>query len=64
MIRPASLSDVNALDAIERHCFESDRITRRQWRYMLSKAHADVLVDEDAAGLLGYVLVLYNGAST
>jgi ribosomal protein S18 acetylase RimI-like enzyme len=64
MIRPASVSDFEALVGIEQRCFETDRITRRQWRYMLTKARADILVEEDANGLQGYVLVLYNGATS
>jgi GNAT superfamily N-acetyltransferase len=31
---------------------------------MLTKAHADILVAEDADSLQGYVLVLYNGATS
>jgi len=64
MIRPASLADLDALVGIEQRCFESDRITRRQWRYMLTKAHADILVAEGETGMQGYVLVLYNGATS
>jgi ribosomal protein S18 acetylase RimI-like enzyme len=64
MIRPARLADLDALVGIEQRCFETDRITRRQWRYMLTKAHADILVAEEADGLQGYVLVLYNGATS
>ncbi len=64
MIRPASLSDLPALFGIEQRCFESDRLTRRQWRYMLTKAHADILVAEHANQLQGYVLLLYNHATS
>ncbi len=64
MIRPASLADYETLVGIEQRCFETDRITRRQWRYMLTKAHADILVEENATALQGYVLVLYNGATS
>jgi ribosomal protein S18 acetylase RimI-like enzyme len=64
MIRPAASSDLDALDVIEQQCFESDRISRRQWRYMLTKAHADILVAADNSVLRGYVLVLYNGATS
>ena len=64
MIRPATLTDLDSLAGIEQRCFETDRITRRQWRYMLTKAHADILIAEDAEGMQGYVLVLYNGATS
>jgi ribosomal protein S18 acetylase RimI-like enzyme len=64
MIRPATIVDLPALVELEQHCFDSDRISRRQWRYMLTKAHADILVAEDEKGLSGYVLVLYNQATS
>jgi len=64
MIRPASIADVDALWGIEQSCFDSDRITRRQWRHMLTKAHADTLVAEQEAALAGYVLLLYNRATS
>jgi ribosomal protein S18 acetylase RimI-like enzyme len=60
-IRPAGAGDLKALVHMEQECFEIDRLTRRQWRYMLTRAHADVLVEEGQQGdLLGYVLVLYS----
>ncbi len=64
MIRPAVAADYQALVAIEQRCFDSDRISRRQWRYMLTRAHADILVAAETDGLAGYVLVLYNQATS
>ena len=64
MLRPATLADLESLDAMERHCFETDRISRRQWRYMLTKAHADTLVWQEDDRLQGYVLTLYNRATS
>jgi ribosomal protein S18 acetylase RimI-like enzyme len=63
-IRPAQTADLGALVGIEQRCFAGDRITRRQWRYLLTKAHADTLVAEAAGGLIGYVLLLYNRATS
>lgn len=63
-IRTAAPVDAAPLDALERHCFESDRISRRQWRYLLTRAHAETLIGEDAAGPAGYVLLLYNRATS
>ncbi len=63
-IRSACLSDLDALVRIENACFESDRLSRRQLRYMLQRARASVLVAEQAVGLLGYVLVLFNRATS
>ncbi len=64
-IRTADVSDLEALVGIERSSFVSDRISRRQWRYMLTRAHADTLLAETPDGRIdGYVLVLYNRATS
>jgi ribosomal protein S18 acetylase RimI-like enzyme len=63
--RPARPDDLNALVALELQCFESDRLTRRQFRYMLARAQAIILViDDHQLNLLGYVLVLFNRATS
>ncbi|MGB5741739.1 MAG: ribosomal-protein-alanine acetyltransferase, partial [Sedimenticolaceae bacterium] len=36
-IRPATLSDLTALLGLENSCFDDDRISRRQFRHLLSK---------------------------
>jgi len=64
VIRPAALSDLNALARLEQRCFDTDRIARRQWRHLLAKAHSDTLVAEEEESLQGYVLVLYNRATS
>jgi ribosomal protein S18 acetylase RimI-like enzyme len=64
VIRQATPADIDALDQLERRCFAGDRISRRQWRYLLTKAHADTLVQDTGGAVLGYVLVLYNRATS
>jgi ribosomal protein S18 acetylase RimI-like enzyme len=60
-IRQARLEDLGALVRLENEGFESDRLTRRQFRYMMTRARARTLVAEDRSGaLLGYVLVLFS----
>jgi ribosomal protein S18 acetylase RimI-like enzyme len=59
-IRPASLADLGALVEIEADSFQSDRLTRRQFRHMLSRAHAATLVAEAGGCLLGYILLLFS----
>jgi len=60
-VRQAELADLGALVRLENACFESDRLTRRQFRYMMTRARAHNLLSEDAAGaVLGYVLVLFS----
>ena len=63
-IRPAALTDLSDLIDMEQRCFQSDRISRRQWRYLMTCGHADTLVAEGAGGLGGYVLLLYNRATS
>jgi ribosomal protein S18 acetylase RimI-like enzyme/predicted peroxiredoxin len=60
MIRTATLDDVPQLLRLEETCFETDRLSRRQFRYMLTKANAAIFVFEDRDVLLGYVLILFS----
>lgn len=60
MIRDARLSDLNALVALEERCFEIDRFSRRQFRYLITRAQGRLLVDERRGKLIGYVLVLFR----
>jgi ribosomal protein S18 acetylase RimI-like enzyme len=48
------------LVALENQSFATDRLSRRQLRYMLTKARADTLLAEEGGKVLGYVLVLYS----
>lgn len=59
-IRAALTTDLEALVALERHCFASDRLSRRQFRYMLTKANALTLVAGNGGVLTGYVLLLFS----
>ncbi|MCP5152245.1 MAG: GNAT family N-acetyltransferase/peptidase C39 family protein [Chromatiales bacterium] len=59
-VRAAVAADVSALVALEQACFDSDRLSRRRFRYMLERAHAALLVAEDAGRVDGYALVLFR----
>jgi ribosomal protein S18 acetylase RimI-like enzyme len=61
-VRPATLGDLDALLALEQASFHGDRISRRQFRYLLTRGHAQTLVALDPAGfgLLGYVMLLFS----
>ena len=63
-IRPATADDVDRLGALEHQCFAADRISRRQFRHLLTKANAVVLIAEDQERLLGDVVVLLNRATS
>ncbi|OIO59491.1 MAG: ribosomal-protein-alanine acetyltransferase [Alphaproteobacteria bacterium CG_4_10_14_0_2_um_filter_63_37] len=60
MIRPATLEDLDLLVALENRCFSGDRISRRSFRHLLTKGHADTLVDVVGGDLRGYAMLLYN----
>ncbi len=60
MIRKATLSDLDALVALENHSFDSDRLSRRSFRHLLSRANAITLLDEQQGQVIGYAMVLFN----
>jgi ribosomal protein S18 acetylase RimI-like enzyme len=61
MIRSATADDIAALVDIENRAFSTDRISRRSFRYLLSKANAALLAETDDAGIVrGYALLLFN----
>jgi ribosomal protein S18 acetylase RimI-like enzyme len=66
MIRAAVLDDLKQLERLENLCFTSDRLSRRQLRYLLTKGKASLLVEQEEASqeLLGYVAVLYSKATS
>lgn len=61
MIRPAQMSDLAALLRIEERSFATDRLSQRSFRYLLSRANAATLVEEDGNGeIRGYAMVLFS----
>ena len=64
-IRAAHPSDLDALVALENRCFEGDRISRRQFRHLLHKAHAALFIAEQHDELIGSLVLLFSrGTST
>jgi ribosomal protein S18 acetylase RimI-like enzyme len=64
VLRPAVLSDIPALSVLEQQVFASDKLSRRQFRYLLTKGKAVTVIAECGDSLAGYVLVLFrNGIS-
>lgn len=60
-IRPARLTDIDALLAIEESAFAGDRISRRSFRHLLRRGHQATLVCCDAADRpIGYAMVLFH----
>lgn len=57
-IRAASRDDVLALHELEQACFDYDQIGLRNFRYLLSRPSARVVVGEENATLFGYAIIL------
>lgn len=60
MIRAARVSDIPALLEIEANCFAGDRLTRRNFYYLLTKGKVSCLVHEEAGKVSGYAMLLYH----
>ena len=59
-IRPAVVSDVGQLAELENKCFDSDQLSRRSFKWMITKGRALLLVAESEQHIVGYVLLLYH----
>jgi len=59
---PATVADLPRLTALENAAFASDRISRRQFRYLLSRALVVKAVDDgpDEGALLGCLVLLFR----
>lgn len=60
LFREAKKSDIAALVAIENRCFSEDRMTQRNFQWMLEKAHADIILAEVSSVITAYGLLLYR----
>lgn len=58
--RPARLSDIDALVAIENQAFTTDRISRRSFRQLIERATARTIVAEIDGRIAGYCMVLFR----
>jgi ribosomal-protein-alanine acetyltransferase len=59
-IRRGGRDDLEALVALEARCFDLDRLSRRNFRYLLSRANALTLVASEGGRMLGYAMLLFN----
>ncbi|MGD9000334.1 MAG: peptidase C39 family protein [Granulosicoccaceae bacterium] len=64
MIREACLQDLNDLVEIENSSFSADRLSRRSFRYLLTRANAATLVYEERGRILGYVTLLFHDGTS
>src|SRR3569832_1497348 len=60
MIRDATLDDLDALVEVENRCFDSDRLSRRYFRYLLTKGNAESVIDEDGGVIRVYAMLLFT----
>ena len=58
--RPATKADISQLVLIENCCFTQDKMTQRNFLWMLDKAHADLILLEVDGIITGYGLLLYR----
>lgn len=58
--RFAVAEDIDALQLLENQCFEQDRLSRRNFLWMIQRAHGKLIIAEDETGLAGYSLVLFH----
>jgi len=64
IIREASNSDLEEIVEIERRCFARNiAYSKRQLKYLLTKANSDCLTMNIAESLKGFILVLYKRGS-
>ena len=64
MLRPATLDDLDNLVELENISFEIDGFTRRVFRYLITSAHAEMLVSVSGDKLCGYVVVLFHSGTS
>lgn len=58
--RDATAADVDALMQLENQCFAMDRLSARNFHWMISRANACLIVAEGGGRLCGYALVLFH----
>jgi len=63
-IRHALLSDIPALMNLENNSFTGDKLSRRQFRWMLKQGHCSLLIafvtEDDVQAAAGYILTLFH----
>jgi ribosomal protein S18 acetylase RimI-like enzyme len=64
VIREATIDDIDALAELERTSFRGDVLSRRQFRYLLTRGNALTLVETRRGRLRGYLLLVFRSNST
>lgn len=58
--RFASVADIDDLLALEQRCFALDRLRRRHFHWMISRANAGLIVATCEGTIAGYALLLFR----
>src|SRR5471030_617715 len=58
--RNAAENDIDALLALENQCFTHDRMSPRSFHWMISRAHACLIVAQGEGAIQGYALLLFH----
>lgn len=64
LLRPAGVTDIPALLRIETRSFRTDRLSRRNFQHLLTKANAACLVAARGEAVVGYAIVLFNAGTS
>lgn len=59
-IRPAQLTDLEELVALENSSFDTDRLSRRSFKHWITTDHRALLVAEIGSSIVGYILIIYH----
>ncbi|MDE3738980.1 ribosomal protein S18-alanine N-acetyltransferase [Pseudomonas resinovorans] len=60
IFRNARPDDLPSLLGLENQCFEHDRLSPRSFQWMISRAHASLIVAQSQGRLMGYALLLFH----
>jgi ribosomal protein S18 acetylase RimI-like enzyme len=63
-IRYAATADIESLVSIEERCFSTDKVTSRQFRYILTKARAATIVFQHSSLVVGYAVLFFNARTS
>ncbi len=64
VLRQATVDDIDALLELENRCFATDQLSRRNFHWMIARAHSALRVAMTGDRLAGYVLVLFHAGTS
>lgn len=64
IIRTANTADLASITRMEQLCFNEESFSRRQLRYLITRAKADFLVTEDGGEISAFIVLLKRKTGT